>query len=524
MSATILYYFVISLLSICFIIFFYFFLKNRFFKKKIEEKEKEANRIIKEAERQAENLLKESQVEAKSKLLEMKNKFDIETKEAREEIRKEKDFLSQKSENIERKIDRLEKRSIDVLRAEKSVKDKEYSITNKIKNYETLIDETKKQLEIISGFTVEEAKKELMKKMEDEARLEAAKQAKIIINEVNETADKKAKKIIANAIQRYSSSFVAEKTVSVIHLPSEEMKGRIIGREGRNIRSIEAATGIDIIIDDTPEAIVLSGFNPIGREVARIAIEKLITDGRIHPARIESVVDSVRKELEIVMMKTGEEVLFDLGIHGVHNELIKKLGSLKYRTSYSQNILQHSIEVANFCGVIASELGLNVKIAKRMGLLHDIGKSIDYEVEGPHAVIGAKLAKKYGESAKIVYAIEAHHEDVPPESVYDVIVQASDSLSGARPGARKESMENYIKRIEAIESISKTFKGVENSYAIQAGRELRVIVEGSKISDEGSLILSQEIAKKIEGNLSFPGQIKVTVIREMRSISYANKK
>jgi len=328
---------------------------------------------------------------------------------------------------------------------------------------------------------------------------------------------------MATAIQRYAADFVAERTVSVVQLPSEEMKGRIIGREGRNIRALEAATGIDLIIDDTPEAVILSGFNPIRREVARLSLMRLISDGRIHPARIEDVVKKVTEEVDGAIKEAGEQATFDLGVHGIHPELIKFLGRLKYRTSYAQNVLQHSIEVGFLCGVMASELGLNPKIARRMGLLHDLGKAIDHEVEGPHAVIGADLAKKFGESNRVVHAIAAHHEDVAPETVYAILTQAADELSGARPGARKELLENYIKRLEDLEKITKSFKGVSNSYASSGGREIRVIVESGKVSDEDSVLMSRDIVKKIEESLTFPGQIKVVVIRETRAVSYANK-
>jgi len=359
--------------------------------------------------------------------------------------------------------------------------------------------------------------------MENEARYDGAKLIKKIENEAKEEADRKAKKILATAIQRYAADYVAERTVSVVQLPSEEMKGRIIGREGRNIRALEAATGIDLIIDDTPEAVILSGFNPVRREVARLSLLKLITDGRIHPARIEDVVKKVTQEVDTVIKEAGEQAAFDLGVHGINGELIMTLGRLKFRTSYTQNVLQHSIEVGFLAGVMAAELGLKEKLARRMGLLHDIGKAIDHEVEGPHAVIGAKLAKKMGESQQVVNAIAAHHEDIPPVTVYDILVQAADGLSGARPGARKELLENYVKRLEDLEAIAKSFRGVDGAYAIQAGRELRVIVESNKVSDEEAILVSRDIVKKIEEALTFPGQIKVTVIRETRAVEYANK-
>ncbi len=389
--------------------------------------------------------------------------------------------------------------------------------------YNGLIEEQKRQLERISGLTAGQARELLIKAMENEARYEGARLIKRIENETKEKADKKAKKIIATAIQRYAGDFVAERTVSVVQLPSDEMKGRIIGREGRNIRAIEAATGIDLIIDDTPEAVILSGFNPVRREVARLSLLKLISDGRIHPARIEDVVKKVEKEVDLAIKEAGEQAAFDLGVHGLHGELVKILGRLKFRSSYTQNVLQHSVEVGFLCGIMAAELGLNQKLARRMGLLHDIGKAVDHEVEGPHALIGSKLAKKYGESQRVVHAIAAHHEDVPPSTVYALLVQAADGLSGARPGARKELLENYIKRLEDLENIANSFKGVANTYAIQAGRELRVIVESGIISDEESILLSRDIAHKIEESLTFPGQIRVTVIRETRAVEYANK-
>ncbi|PIE28278.1 ribonuclease Y, partial [candidate division KSB3 bacterium] len=340
-------------------------------------------------------------------------------------------------------------------------------------------------------------------------------------NETKMEADRRAKKILALAVSRYAGDYVADRTVSIVPLPSDEMKGRIIGREGRNIRAIEAATGIDIIIDDTPEAVVLSGFNPVRREVARLSLLQLISDGRIHPGRIEEVVAKVEKELEISMREEGEQATFDVGAHGIHVELIKLIGRLKYRTSYGQNILQHSLEVAFLCGVMAAELGIDVKMAKRAGLLHDLGKAVDHEVEGSHAIIGRDLAKKYGESSEIVYAIGAHHEEMPPMSVLDVLVQAADSLSGARPGARKEMLQSYVQRLEDLESIANSFDGVDKSYAIQAGRDLRIIVDSQKVKEEDAHLLSKDIARSIEEKLTYPGQIRVTVIRETRAVGYA---
>ncbi len=376
-------------------------------------------------------------------------------------------------------------------------------------------------LEKISNMTSEEAKEFLLKQIEEEVKYEAAKMMKEIEQEAKEQAAKKAKKILASAINRYAGEYVTEKTVSVVPLPNEEMKGRIIGREGRNIRAIEAATGVDVIIDDTPEVVILSAFNPVRREVARLSLERLITDGRIHPARIEEVVNKVTQEVETSIQEAGEQACFDVDVHGIHPELVKLLGKLKYRTSYGQNVLQHSIEVAFLCGIMAGELGLDVKQAKRAGLLHDIGKAVDHKVEGSHALIGADLAKKYGESEEIVHAIAAHHEDIPPESVLAILVSAADTLSGARPGARRETLETYIKRLQDLEKIALSFPGVSKAYAIQAGRELRVIVESDSLTDEEIFILSKDVAKRIESELTYPGQIKVTVIREKRAIAYA---
>src|SRR6056297_703234 len=478
---------------------------------------------MEEAVKKAETLLKEAKLEARSRLLEMKSIFDAETEETRAELKKEERRLSKKSEKLDRLEDQFAQKEKLIEKNELDVAEKLESVTQKEESYNQLLEETKKELEKVSGMTLEQAKELLLKTMEDEARHEGAKMVKKITSEVREKADKEAKKIISTAIQRYAGDYVAERTVSVVNLPGDEMKGRIIGREGRNIRALEAATGIDLIIDDTPEAVILSGFNPVRREVARISLTRLIEDGRIHPARIEDIVEKVNNEVEATIKEAGDQAAFDLGVHGISNELIKYLGRLKYRTSYAQNMLQHSIEVGFLCGAMASELGLNVKLAKRMGLLHDIGKSIDHEVDGSHAEIGARLAKKCGESSKVVHAIAAHHEEVQPESVYDLLVQAADSLSGARPGARKELLENYIKRLEELEAIANDFDGVSNAYAIQAGRELRVIVDGGNISDEDATLMSKDIAKKIEETLTFPGQIKVTVIRETRAVEYAYK-
>ncbi|MBI9087219.1 MAG: ribonuclease Y [Desulfobacterales bacterium] len=500
-----------------------FWFKSNSAAQKIKAAEAEAAGIVQLASSKASALIKEAELEVKDRLFRMKTDFESETKTTRAEINRKETRLLAKEEAIDRKSEQFEAREQEIGFLEKDLSKRQKGLAENEKHCQDLIDQQKRQLEQISGLTADQAKDLLIKAMENEARYEGAKLIKRIESETREEADKKAKNIMANAIQRYAGDYVAERTVSVVQLPSDEMKGRIIGREGRNIRALEAATGIDLIIDDTPEAVILSGFNPVRREVARLSLAKLISDGRIHPARIEDVVKKTELEVDQTVKEAGEQAAFDLGVHGIHLELVKTLGKLKFRTSYAQNVLQHSIEVGFLCGIMAAELGLNQKLARRMGLLHDLGKAVDHEVEGPHATIGSKLAKKYGESSQVVHAIAAHHEDVPPASVYALLVQAADSLSGARPGARKEMLENYIKRLEDLENIAKSFSGVANTYAIQAGRELRVIVESEQISDERSVLLSRDIVKKIEESLTFPGQIKVTVIRETRAVEYANK-
>jgi len=485
--------------------------------------EEEQAQLIDDAKRKAETLLKEAKLEAKSRLLEMKSDFDTETEDTRSELKKEERRLSKKTEKLDKQEDQLSKREHELQKKEKETNKRTEATKKKEKQYTRLLEDTKKELEKVSGLTREEAKELLLKALEEEAKHEGAKLIKKITSEAREQADKEAKKIISTSIQRYAGEYVAERTVSVVHLPGDEMKGRIIGREGRNIRALEAATGIDLIIDDTPEAVILSGFNPVRREIARLSLEKLISDGRIHPARIEDVVERATEEVDVAIKEAGEQAAFDLGVHGIDPELIKVIGKLKFRTSYAQNVLQHSVEVAFLSGAIAAELGLDVKLAKRMGLLHDIGKAVDHEVDGAHAIIGAKLAKKYGEIESVVHAIAAHNEDRMPESVYDYIVQAADALSGARPGARKESLENYIKRLEDLENIANAFDGVLNTYAIQAGREIRVIVESEKITDDTAVLMSRDIASQIEENLTFPGQVKVVVIRETRAVEYTKK-
>ncbi|MBA4389513.1 MAG: ribonuclease Y [Syntrophus sp. (in: bacteria)] len=490
-------------------------------KKKIGEYEKIGKKILEDSKKEADVTTREASIQAKDIVLQSRNELEQEIKARRLEVQNSERRLSQKESNIDKKIDGLDKKEEDLSKKEREVAGRQSSLDVKIKDYESLILQVHESLEKVSGMTAEEAKKMLIQALEDEARYEAIKIIKKIEEEAREKADKKAKEIIAFAIQRYAGDYVGEDTVSVVALPNEEMKGRIIGREGRNIRALEAATGVDIIIDDTPEAVILSCFNPIRREVARISIERLISDGRIHPARIEEIVSKVAEEMETKIKDSGEQAVFDLGVHNVHPELVKLLGRLKFRSSYAQNIYQHSLEVAFICGAIAGELRVNVKEAKRAGLLHDIGKAVDHEVEGSHATIGADLAKKHGEAEEIVHAILAHHEDVEVTSLLDVIVQAADALSGARPGARREMLETYIKRLDELERIANNFQGVEKSYAIQAGREIRIIVNSEKTSDEKIILLSKDIAKKIETDLSYPGQIKVVVIRETRSVEYA---
>jgi ribonuclease Y len=488
---------------------------------KIAAAEQEARNIVEKAERESKTVLKEAKLQAKDQLYQLKLDFEDATKKKRVRLEKREKRLTQKEENIDGKLEQLESREAGITKKEQQLTQRDGALQDQEAKYQALVEKQKMQLEKISGFTAEEAKNLLIKAMESEARYEAARLIKRIENESREQADRKSRKIIATAIQRYAGDYVAEKTVSVVNLPSDEMKGRIIGREGRNIRALEAATGVDLIIDDTPEAVILSGFNSVRREVARLSLERLINDGRIHPARIEETVKKVSDEMDIEIRGAGEQAAFDLGVHGIHTELIQHVGRLKFRTSYGQNVLQHSVEVGFLCGIMAVELGLNIKQAKRMGLLHDIGKAIDHEVEGPHALIGAKLAKKYGEPPRVVHAISAHHEDIPPSSVLAVLLQAADTLSGARPGARRETLESYVRRLEELEKIAESFKGISKSYAIQAGRELRIIVESEKISDAEAVMMSRDVAKKIEESLAYPGQIRVTVIRETRAVEFA---
>jgi ribonuclease Y len=495
--------------------------RKRFAESKLKAAENTAQKIVEEAEKKAEILGKEALLQAKDKLYQAKAEFEKETVERRQDLQMLEKRLNQKEANVEKKVELLDFKEVEISRREREVSGKERLVGEQEKKYEQMIEKQRVKLESIAKITSEEAKRMLIESMESEAKHEAAKRIKAIEEETREVADKKAKEIISLAVQRYAGDYVAEKTVSVVNLPNEEMKGRIIGREGRNIRALEAATGIDLIIDDTPEAVVLSGFDPIRREIARVSLERLVSDGRIHPARIEEIVQKVEGEMNTTIREAGEQATFDVGVHGIHPELIKLIGRLKFRTSFAQNVYEHSIEVAFLAGIMASELGVNVKQAKRAGLLHDIGKALDHEVEGSHAQIGADMAKKHGESSVVVHAIASHHDEEPMETLLDILIQAADALSGARPGARREMLETYVKRLEDLEKIANSFPGVDKSYAIQAGREIRVIVQNENVSDEESLILSKDIARKIEEELTYPGQIKVTVIRESRAVEYA---
>ncbi|MBI5571574.1 MAG: ribonuclease Y [Desulfomonile tiedjei] len=481
----------------------------------------EAEAVIKTANKEAETIKKEALLQAKDKLFQSRADLENEIKERRSELSAREARLLRKEEILERKSSQLEAKEISNAKHEKEIEAGIRKAKEKEREADALVRKQQDKLEELAGLSAADAKEMVLKKVEADTRIESGRIIRQIEEETHVQADKKAKEIIASAIGRYAADFVAERTVSVVPLPNEEMKGRIIGREGRNIRAIEAATGIDLIIDDTPEAVILSGYNSIRREVARISLERLINDGRIHPARIEEVVKKVTQEMEEAIVEAGEQASFDVGVHGIHPELIKLLGKLKYRTSYAQNVFQHSIEVAFICGVMAAELGLNQKKAKRAGLLHDIGKAIDHEVEGAHAIIGADVARRYGESPLIVNAVGAHHGDEPPTSTIAVLVQAADTLSAARPGARREMLESYVKRLEDLERIADSFRGVSKSFAIQAGREIRIIVENSNISDEGLTLLARDIRAKIEKELSYPGQIKIVVIRETRAVEIA---
>ncbi len=488
---------------------------------KLVNAERDAAQIVENAKKEADTLRKEAVIQSKDVVFKAKADWEEEVRDTRREHQAHEKRLVQKEENIDRKSEQLDERERELVRSEQSLADRDRNLHKQAEEIDSLIAEQRTKLEQISGISSEEAKQQLMSAMESEARHDAARSIKQIEDEAKEVADKKAKKILSLTIQRYAGDYVAEKTINSVALPNDEMKGRIIGREGRNIRAIEAATGIDLIIDDTPEAVIISGFNPVRREVARISLERLITDGRIHPSRIEEVVKKAEQEVEGAIREAGEQATFDVGVHGIHPEIVKLIGRLRYRTSYGQNVLQHSLEVSFLCGIMAAELGVDIKQAKRAGLLHDIGKALDHEIEGSHAMIGGDFARKHGETPEIVHAIAAHHEEEKPETILAVLVQAADALSGARPGARREMLETYVKRLDDLERIGTSFKGVLSCYAIQAGREIRVMVSSEIVSDDQSHVVAKDIARKIEAEMTYPGQIKVNVIRETRATDYA---
>ncbi len=488
--------------------------QKKTYESKVGSAEEKSREIIDEALKVAETKKREALLEAKEESLKTKNELEKETKERRAELQRYERRVLSKEENVEKKADALEKR-------EAGLQQREDALTKRSAEVDTLYDRGIQELEKISGLTSDQEKEYLLKSVEDDVKHDTAKLVKELENKAKEEADRKAKDYIVTAIQRCAADHVAETTVSVVQLPNDEMKGRIIGREGRNIRTLETMTGVELIIDDTPEAVVLSGFDPIRREVARIALERLIVDGRIHPARIEEMVEKAQKEVELLMREEGEAATLEVGVHGIHPELVKLLGKMKFRTSYGQNALKHSIEVAQLSGLLAAEMGLDVRLAKRAGLLHDIGKSVDHEQEGTHVQLGVELCRKYKESGTLVNAVESHHGDVEPQSLIACIVQAADTISAARPGARRETLETYTNRLKQLEDIAVSFKGVDKSFAIQAGREVRIMVIPEQINDDDMVLLARDISKRIENELEYPGQIKVNVIRESRVTDYA---
>jgi ribonuclease Y len=513
----------VAILTLIFLIgIFLGYLVRKFFAEiRVKTAEAMAKKIILDAEKEAENKKKEALLEAKEKWYKTKAEFEKETQEKKSELQNLEKRLTQREESLEKRMELIDRREREIGRREKEIASSESRAKELEQRYNALLKEELQNLEKVSGMTAIQAKEELKVKLANDARMEAALLIKKVEDEAKAAATEKAKMILSLAIQRCAADHVAETTVSVVDLPDDDMKGRIIGREGRNIRALEIVTGVDLIVDDTPGAVTISSYDPIKREIARISLERLINDGRIHPGRIEDVVEKVKKEIIISIKEEGERAAFEVGVDGLHPEEIKLLGRLKYRTSYSQNVLQHSKEVAFLCGMMAAELGVNVKMAKRAGFLHDIGKAVDHQTEGTHTQIGVDLARRYNESKIVINAIAAHHEDVEPESVIAILVAASDALSASRPGARREMLESYVKRLEQLEKICDAFKGVDKAYAIRAGREIRVIVEPEKLNDSEIMFLAKDIAKKIESEMAYPGEIKVTVLREVRVIEYA---
>lgn len=499
-----------------------FFLNRFLVGKRSQEAHKGATEIRELARREADTIRKEADLQAKDLLIKMRQDFEHQTKDRRDELNNAEKRIVQREENLDKRVDLLEKKEKDLAARLDTLREGEAKIKDRTAELEKLVAEEKSRLQAVANLSQEEARKVLLARVDEELMVEKASRIRHLNEEIKDTADKKAREVISTAIQRCASDHTAETTISVVPLPSDEMKGRIIGREGRNIRALEQATGVDIIIDDTPEAVTISGFDMVRREIARMALEQLIVDGRIHPGRIEEVVEKAKTELDKKMKECGEQATIELGIHGMHPELIKLVGRLRYRTSFGQNGLNHSIEVAKLMGIMAHQIGADVKIAKRAGLLHDIGKVVSSDVEeGTHAIVGARLCRKYGEVEEVAYAVESHHGEVEMNTIYGVMVSAADAISAARPGARAESMETYIKRLENLEKISNSFKGVEKSYALQAGREIRIIVMPEKVNDDEAVVMARDVRKKIEEEMEYPGHIKVMVVREVRAVEYA---
>ncbi len=498
-----------------------FFGRKIFAEGQITSAKKYAAQIIEGAQKEAGSIKKEAELESKDTILKAQADFDAKTRETKAEIANVEKKVRQREENLDKKMEIIDKKEKDLSTKEKSLNDLEKKLSTRDQELDTVIADQRKKLENISGLSAESAKQELIRSMMDAAKQESLLMLKRLEEETKETAEKKARDIVSIAVQRIAADHTSEISVSVVPLPSDDMKGRIIGREGRNIKTLETATGVDFIIDDTPEAVTISAFDPVRREIAKLALQKLIQDGRIHPGRIEEVVEKTKLEMDQRLKEIGEQAAMDVGIPNIHPEIIKLLGKLHYRTSYGQNVLKHSVEMAYITSILASELGIDPTLSRRAALLHDIGKAIDHEIQGSHVALGVEAARKYGESEAVLHAIEAHHNDVEPKTIEAVLVQAADGISAARPGARRETLENYVKRLENLEKIASAFEGVQKTYAIQAGREIRIMVESDKIDDNKSFMLSKDIAKKIEEELEYPGQIKVTVIREVRAVEYA---